>query len=143
MIFLTVVPIGLFVGVVVYGIHRSIIYPIVESFFDSNYGRLWRRGMPLISLASIQTILWRWRINKDKDVVDLNQVNKNLNRWANYIHMQFTSSLCTILGIVVGLLLNHCRHPSIWLLIFISFILFIAALISDWRLHSVMDHLRE
>jgi hypothetical protein len=62
--------VALFAGVVVYGVHRSLVYPFIEGFFDSKVGKALRRWKPkalrgwkplaLISHNTIQTLLWRW-----------------------------------------------------------------------------------
>jgi len=148
-----VIPLGLFIGVLIYSIHRSLIYPIIECFFDSKFGKKCRKRAPLIRKASIDITLWRWdsftENEKDSKKNGTSKVNARIDRWADYIHFQYTSSFCTFLGIIPGLLERSVRchiSSTIWLVVFllsVSAILFIAAIISDWRLHSFIDRIRD
>ena len=52
--------VALFTGVVVYGVHRSLVYPFIEFFFDSDFGKACRNRLPLISNSTIETLRWRW-----------------------------------------------------------------------------------
>jgi hypothetical protein len=85
--------VALFAGVVVYGVHRSMVYPFIEGFFDSKVGkdlRKWRpkalRGwkpLALISHNTIQTLLWRWDQGAEERRWDHEKINKRLNEWAD------------------------------------------------------------
>ena len=37
--------VALFAGVVVYGVHRSLVYPFIEGFFNSKVGKACRNGL--------------------------------------------------------------------------------------------------
>jgi hypothetical protein len=52
--------VALFAGVTAYGVHRSLVYPWIESFFDSRLGKTLRKWFPLISKSTIHMLLWRW-----------------------------------------------------------------------------------
>jgi hypothetical protein len=142
-LFTIAVPFSLFIGVVIYSLHRSLFYPWLEYLFDSRFGKKLRNRMPLLSTSSFEIIIWRWGQEKFPTEISINKVNENLNKWADYIHFQYSSSICTFCGIFLGSLSNHCRNPHSWLLIFIGFLLFFAALVSDWRLHSLIDYIKK
>src|SRR6266480_3416416 len=141
--------VALFAGVAVYGVHRSLVYPFIEFFFDSKVGkglRGWKpkalRGwkpLALISHNTIQTLLWRWDHGAEERRRDREKVNKRLNEWADFIHLQFTSSLCIFLGVLLSWLIG--KHPPCYL-IWVAVFLLVAALVSNWRSHSVLDYLR-
>jgi hypothetical protein len=142
-IFTLGVPIGLFAGVVIYGFHRSLFYPFLEWIFNLISVKKFREKVPLISKNSMSIILWRWEQSKFPDDINLSKINSHLNRWADYIHFQYTSSFCTLAGIIFGLIIKpSCSIMHLALLLFISLLLLIAAFVSDWRLHSFIDHVQ-
>jgi hypothetical protein len=131
--------VALFAGVVVYGVHRSLVYPFIEVFFDSRVGKACRNGLPLISNSTIDTLRWRWNQSTNGAPLTCEQINKKLNHWADFIHLQFTSSLCIVLGVLLSRYMGG--HPPCCL-IWVAVFLFVAALVSNWRSHSVVDYLR-
>jgi len=134
-------PVALFTGVTTYGLHRSLFYPLFESFYDCDCGKCLRSCAPLIRSSTIEKLLWRW----DADGAatgDRKKLNSHLNSWADFTHLQYTSAYCILLGAIVGCLVAPGEHPVCWPLAFIMVILFLAAFISDWRLHAVLDHSR-
>src|SRR5438552_17967331 len=49
----TALLVALFAGVVVYGVHRAVVYSLIECFFDSTVMTAWRKGRPLIRNSMI------------------------------------------------------------------------------------------
>jgi hypothetical protein len=141
--------VALFAGVAVYGVHRSLVYPFIEGFFDSEVGKAlrgWkpkalrgRKPLALISHNTIQTLLWRWDQGAKERERDHKKINKRLNEWADFIHLQFTSSLCIFIGVLLSWLMG--KDPPCYL-ICVAVFLVVAALVSNWRSHSVLDYLR-
>jgi len=140
-IFSTALLVALFSGVTAYGIHRSAVYPWIEWFFNSKFGKALRERIPLISSSTIHTLLWRWDQGAHEAALNCEQINEHLNTWADFIHLQFTSSLCIVLGLLVSRFMGN--HRSFCLLIGLAVFLFLAALVSNWRSHSVLDYVRE
>jgi hypothetical protein len=140
-IFSEVLPVALFAGVTAYGIHRSLFYGWIEWFFDSTYGKTLRISKPLISTSTIKTLLWRWNQSNEKEVY-CNQINEHLNAWADFIQLQFTSAVCIFLGMFVGAIIGPGKHPHFGLLILLMLVFFIAAVVSNWRFHSVLDYVK-
>ncbi len=102
--------VALFAGVVVYGVHRSLFpYPFIEWFFNSKVGKAWRKRVPLISNSTIETLRWRWNQGTHGAPLSCEQINDRLNDWANFIHLQFTSSLCIVLGVLLSWV--AVKHP--------------------------------
>jgi hypothetical protein len=132
-------PFALFAGVTTYGIHRSLIYPCVESCYDSDCGRAFRKRYPLIRVSTIRTLLWRWSADETiPPPVRRQRMNRHFNTWADYIHLQYASAQCIVFGAIAA----PGKQPPCWFLIGLVIILFLAALISDWRTHSVLDYIR-
>ena len=52
-------PVALFAGVTTYGLHRSLFYPFIECWHDSDCGKALRQRMPLIRVSTIHILLWR------------------------------------------------------------------------------------
>jgi len=73
--------VALFAGVVVYGVHRSVVYPFIEVFFDSKVGKACRKWFPLISNSTIDTLRWRWNQGTHGAPLSWKQINKRLNTW--------------------------------------------------------------
>jgi hypothetical protein len=139
-----VLPVALFVGVITYGIHRSLFYPFFECFlFDSKCGRECRRMNPCIKLATIRTLAWRWDQGTDASKVDHKRVNQCLDTWADLVHLQYTSAFCIPFGSVVGWLIVPGAHPPCCSLIIFAGLLLCCGFVSDWRLHSVLDYFRK
>ena len=136
-------PVALFAGVTTYGLHRSLFYPVIECWHDSDRGKALRQRMPLIRLSTIHILLWRWSADEaTTPILRRPRQNRHFNTWADFIHLQYTSALCIILGAIVGGIIVPGKHLPYWPLIGFAALLFIAAFISDWRTHSVLDHLR-
>jgi hypothetical protein len=135
-----VLPVALFAGVTTYGIHRSLLYPLFEFGFDTQCCKNWRKRFSLISDSTIQTLMWRW----DQPRKDINQIriNQHMNIWADYIHLQFNSANCIIAGALVARAINRGGHSPYCPLICLTFILYVAALVSNWRHHSLLDYVR-
>lgn len=140
--FSVALPVALFAGVTAYGIHRSLIYPIIECCFDSEPGKRCRKCMPLISTSTINTLLWRWNQIVEQEKWDCKVINEHLNTWADFIHLQFTSSLSIILGVIVGLIVSPGLHPHYCPLICLAVLFLLAAILSNWRSHTVLDYVR-
>ena len=119
--------------------HRSPVYPFIEFFFDSDFGKACRNRLPLISNSTIETLRWRWNQGTNGAPLTYKQINKNLNRWADFIHLQFTSSLCIVLGVLLS---RYMGGDSPCCLIWVAVFLFVAAFVSNWRSHSVVDYFR-
>src|SRR5262249_4504271 len=105
--------VALFAGVVVYGVHRSLVYPFIEGFFNSKVGKACRSGLPLISNSTIETLSWRWNQGAHEARLSWKRINERLDAWADYIHLQFTSSLCIFLGVFVAWCMG--KHPPCYL----------------------------
>ena len=130
---------ALLFGAVVYGIHRSVIYPLIEGILDSKRAKAWRGSTPLISRRSCEALRTRWNRAAEKDVPNSGIV-KHTTGWADWAHMQYSASWCVLAGLVAGTSGSSESEPHCFLISF-AVLLGIAALISDWRLHSVEDFL--
>ncbi|MCX7176715.1 MAG: hypothetical protein NT159_22905 [Proteobacteria bacterium] len=137
--------VALFAGVSAYGIHRSLLYPWIEYWFDSDRGKDWRKRMPFISSSTIGTLQWRWDSGADVTRLDpeqINRINEHLNVWGDLIHLQYTSAICIGLGAIVGEIIVPSRLSPYWPLIALAGLFILAAFVSNWRHHSVLDRFR-
>jgi hypothetical protein len=96
-------PVALFAGVTAYGIHRSLLYPFIESFFDSDLAKGWRKRKPLIRVSTIHTLLWRWNQDPKGTTFEPEGINERLNNWSDFIHLQYASAVCIAFGALVGI----------------------------------------
>ncbi|HEX4265473.1 MAG TPA: hypothetical protein VH597_14150 [Verrucomicrobiae bacterium] len=124
-------PFALLSGVIIYTLHRSLIYPWIEWVINTNWARNCRRlCIPLISRNSIKNIKDGW----------VEQRNEKITIWADYAHLQYASALCILVGGFIEKIMNPndfkvCK-PLFWL----ALIFAIAGVVSDWRLHSVIEN---
>jgi hypothetical protein len=141
-IFSVALPIALFGGVTAYGIHRSLLFGWIELWFDSKCGKACRRRVPLISTSTIETLLWRWGQPVKQADFDREVLNEHFNKWADFIHLQYTSTLCIGLGALTGVIVIPGKHSAFCPLIVLAVLLFLAAFASNWRTYSVLDYVR-
>ena len=147
-------PFALISGLTVYGIHRSILYPLLfEWGFNANWARELRKNcLPLISKNTTENLLNRWD-NKSGDRKKRRYERaKQLEVWADYIHLQFASGWCIIFGYMMGSIITSRHHSYRWhqwhhgyhhmqcLVFVVAAIFIIAGAISNWRSHSVEDY---
>src|SRR5258708_6515978 len=135
-IFSVALPVALFGGVTAYGIHRSLLYPCIEYWFECKRGKAWRKRAPLINKSTMYTLLWRWGQSEQPTAFDCKQINEHLNTWADFIHLQYTSTLCIALGSLIGVIIVPGQHSPCYPLIVLATLLLLAAFVSDWRIHS-------
>ncbi|MFA6561262.1 MAG: hypothetical protein WCV00_05085 [Verrucomicrobiia bacterium] len=139
-----VLPVALFAGVIGYGIHRSLIHPWLEWFFDSKTGMKCRDKIPLISKNTVRTLLWRWNLSAEGLPADQTIINTHISVWGDFIHLQYVSMLCIALGALVGVFTALPNtHQPYWPLINLAIVLFIAGFVSNWRHYRVIDCARD
>jgi hypothetical protein len=130
---------ALLLGAIIYGIHRSLFYPIIEWFLDSERAKSCRAIVPLISRQSCDALRTRWLRAGEKDQPNSGIV-KHTTGWADWAHMQYSSSWCVSFGMIAGAVVTPAQKTNCLLIIF-SGLFAAAALISDWRVHSVEEYL--
>lgn len=131
--------VSVFAGVTTYSIHRCLLFPVVEWVFNAGWAkglRAW--GLSLISDSTVNSILRNWGMGESREKAFL-EYRKHITIWADYTHFQYAAALCIVFGSALGDHLTTdpsvCYPPLFWL----TLILFVGALVSDWRLHSVED----
>ncbi len=132
-------PISLFAGVTAYGLHRSLVFPIIEYLFDTARANELRKHKPLISDSTIKVLLRRWDRAAEDGAKRGCERARRLTVWADYTQLQYTSVICIALGAVAGVTIVPGRHQPYWPLIALAAFLLLAAVVSDWRLRSVDD----
>lgn len=142
LLFSVALPVALFAGVMAYGIHRSLVYPFIECWFDSASGKRSRECFPLIQPSTIETLLWRWNQGCKQAELDCKVINEHLNTWADFIHLQFTSALSILLGAIAGFNVDPEKYFFHYQLIFLTALFLISAFVSNWRSHTVLDHVK-
>jgi hypothetical protein len=137
--FATALGISLIAGVIVYTIHRSVIYALIESLINSTRAHRIREHVPLIGRNTIQVLLTQWKNSSKKDEGLLKRA-EHFSTWADYAHLQYTSAICIWLGSWFGTVLGQKETELYCPLAILSVFFFIAALVADWRLHAVREH---
>ena len=101
---------AVFAGVVVYTLHRAVVYPPIELLMTAT--QKWRREAEghkaffrLITVESCQQLVDCWTIGacesepeNRRDVI----IGHHLTVWNEYVHMQYVATVCIALGAVCG-----------------------------------------
>lgn len=130
----TWLPLAVFSGVIAYIVHRSLIYPLTECFFDSPTMAERREGnyrQPIRAFTIERALdIWRFGDGKSRE----QNIARHLVDWNTYVHLQYTSVLCIVAGSFFG-----CIHDkkACWPLIITALVLCIGGLVSHWRLSVV------
>ncbi|HEV7923766.1 MAG TPA: hypothetical protein VGR14_00310 [Verrucomicrobiae bacterium] len=136
-------PLSLFSGLIVYGIQRAWVYPIVEWFFESSWGEWWLRRLPLMSPAVIDTTIWRWNLNQ-AEPTDNKSFNEQLTRWADMIHMQYNAALCIGFGSFAGwVVVGHSNLTFSWRLFSLAMVLFGSGFVANWRHYAFIKGVKK
>lgn len=131
---------ALVAGVNVYGVHRSVVFPLIEWALNSNWAMMQRRrGRTLISENTIRNLVKRWDLRAVRDE-QMHYRAEQIVVWADYVHLQYASAWCIVLGSITGMTVAGRWHLPHWrvsaaLVVF----LFAAASVSAWRSHSVEE----
>lgn len=125
-------PLAVFVGVIVYILHRSVVYPILECSFDSAKGRRLRKFCPLIRRHTIVRALDMWSTGEHDEPIE--NIARHLTAWNDYVHLQYSSGWCIIAGAICAW--NCKANPSVALIVLVL-ALFASGFISEWRLRVV------
>lgn len=134
--------VSLFAGVTIYGIHRSLLYPAIEWGFNA-----WGPKNACISDKTLVHLETLWKMGARKEGIDESVAipgkknsmpyhARHIAVWADYTHQQYTAAWCILAGAILGKQ-GHETDANCWL-IGICVLLFIAALVSDVRLRSVV-----
>jgi hypothetical protein len=132
---------ALVAGVTVYGIHRSVIFPWIEWHLSTDWSRKKRKEWKtLISKNAIDDIVRRWD-SRAEDDKQARYRAKQIASWGDYIHLQYASAWCIVLGSASGVILGGHRPPPHWLFFgLLAFFFFITASVSAWRSRSLEDN---
>jgi hypothetical protein len=140
---------ALIAGVIIYVLHRSLIYPFVEWFLESEWSKRQRKNWcPLVGKNAIGTLAKRMHYQSTEKKKYRYQLAQYINVWLDFVHLQFTAALGIVIGAISGAVVAHSLNlfqlefPPANLPLFSVFaIFFFAAIVSNWTLHSVLEHL--
>jgi hypothetical protein len=151
-IFTILAPFALASGVVIYGIHRSIFFPLVEWEFNTERNKRWRVKsfdpkfefrFSLLSYSAAVAMAKRCDDKGESKTEKLRERAKAVELWADYVHLhlQYTSAWCVFFGAIVGWVVDwkNAHHFNLPLGS-LTVVFFAAAAISNWRLYSALDY---
>jgi len=138
-LFSEVLPIAVFSGVTIYSLHRSMVYPWIEHILNSDRGRTWRQKWPLISRNTIELLSSQWIFNAEPGK-ESQALSSHYSTWADYTHLQYAFAICIAVGSAVRTLVHPADYVVNPLLATLILIFLTSALISDWRLHAIREH---
>jgi hypothetical protein len=138
----------MFIGMVVYMVHRCLIFPIIEMLLDltadfRNRGGDLRR---LISRRTTEDLLRRWEMGCESDRALGPELARHISIWADYTHAQYASAWSILFGVffssVICIGRSSPNYPSgkvdlTCVLYFLAAVFCLSAFVSDWRLQTV------
>lgn len=128
-------PLAVFVGVIVYVLHRSLLYPVLECFFDSRRARKAQCHCPFICATTVLRSLEMWSTGEKSEPNE--NIDRHLTAWNDYVHLQYASAWCIVAGAVCAC--NANAAPSCPLIL-LTITFFLGGLLSEWRLRVVRHH---
>jgi hypothetical protein len=143
--------VAIFMGVLIYVLHRAIMYPIIECLLECLYptstdktstekNRNWSGVTRLIRSASIDRLGKMWSFGEYEDPKA--NIAAHLRTWNDYVQFQYTSALSIIVGAVcVQFFVANTCLPLCWPLIIAAVILAFGGLVSEIRLRAVGNEL--
>lgn len=131
-------PVALLAGVTIYSLHRSVVYPLIEWFLNSDVARGWRQCAPLISPNTKSVLRSQWFIGVKKEEENA-AIVRHLTNWADHTHMQYASGICLALGSMACRLFETGVYEKSCPIVIAVFLFLVSGLLSDWRLHSVRE----
>ena len=142
-VFSVALPVALVAGVTVYGLHRSLVFPLLEWIFNWDCAKK-KRGAwwTLISKNTIIALAKRCDEKCEDAGKKVSERAKYMELWGDYIHLQYTSGWCIIGGSITGAIIsdgNFLNHPMNGWLCAAAIVFFVAALTSNWRSFSVEE----
>jgi len=94
----------------------------------------------LISQNTIVNLVERWD-RRAKGGKEKRFREEQFSIWADYIHLQYTSSLCIFFGSWSAIIANnHWIGSMNWPMFLLAILLFLGGFISNWRSRSVEEH---
>jgi|GEM_PF-1997089 hypothetical protein len=149
-IFSVGLPFALIAGFTVYGLHRSLIYPLIEWAFNLQCAfDLREKCLPLISENAVKNLAKIWDSKSANGDDRAFQRGKQIATWGDYTHHQYVSAWCIFSGLTIGFFANlrhHWHHyfrcPILYFLFLTGAVIFlVAAVVSNWRLFSILQHM--
>jgi hypothetical protein len=126
-------PTALVVGVMVYALHRSLVYPVLEYLLDNRQADHWR-------FISDQTID---RLKAQYKDLEAARLEAKLTNWGDYAHQNYCAAISTFAGAMAAVLFAKKPDAHWWPLFFAILVFFWAGLVSDVRLRAVREELRK
>jgi hypothetical protein len=96
------------------------------------------RPFRLITKTTIERIMKHWVMFADPARQNA-ECTRKLDAWADFAHQQYCSALCIGLGTWLGKSTSMGPHSPNRPLIILAVILFLAGLVSDWRLRTLHE----
>jgi hypothetical protein len=138
-----VLPAALVAGVTFYTIHRSLLYPVIEWCMNSKWSGNIRNKVPLISKTTMELLLSNWKRSPETNDQYSAAIARHLSVWGDYAHFQYTSALCIAAGAFMGAITVSMQVDINSPVLVLAIIMLLAALVSDWRWHAFVDHIKD
>ncbi len=139
-----ILTVSLFAGVIVYGLHRALLYALlIEPVLNSEGCERIRKYSPLISQRTMDSLLSVWDMEDEKS--EKNSLrSKKMIPWGDYTHLHYTACWSVIAGAIAYICMDGShfeRYKINPTLCWLSLIFFTAGVVSDWRLKSLREYI--
>lgn len=130
--------IALVAGYTAYTVHRASLYPLIESWFSSGAMTRLRGTHPLIARRVTDGLLHKWAIGRSEPEAKLEQ-GARIAVWADSTQFLYASAWSVALGAIARRTLDSHSTAVHFPLVALGASLLILALLSDWRLNTVIE----
>ena len=132
--------VALFVGASGYAIHRALIFPFIEWFFNSETAKRIRTSWPLISDRTIEMLLSRWSYCRKSGEAPLASINYRIDAWADYTHFLYVATLCIAFGAIAARIVSQTTPQFSWMMFLFAVCIWLLGFFSHWRQMRLIDH---
>lgn len=130
--------VAVFSGVIVYTLHRSIVYPWIECLLDNTetFRITGSCCCRLIREDTVKRLMNMWSTGECKTPGD--NIARHVQAWNDYIHLQYASAWCIVAAAVFHVIIKGtAAHQLSGPLAALVVVLVVSAFVSDWRLRTV------
>jgi hypothetical protein len=140
--------ISLLLGIAIYAVTRSLIYPaLVEWWICGIWAKKLRRTKcgPLVCDGTRDLLYEKWGLSRrtPDNEEEENARNRHLDAWGDLTHQQYSSAVAIAFGALTARAVHRHELECYWPLIGLFVLLVFSALVSDWRSHSLRECFRK
>lgn len=139
--------ISLLLGIAIYAVTRSLIYPaLVEWWICGSWAQELRgkKCGPLVCDGTRELLYEKWGLSKrtQDNEKEENARNRHLDAWGDLTHQQYSSAVAIAFGALTARAVHRHELECYWPLMSLLVLFLLSALVSDWRSHALREFFR-